>query len=122
MVRMTPEYEGYVKFADSTVISIQCFEGRCRACPDEAPDGEDGSSDVLDGYACEHGCGHGSAEKRNASLPAGLGDAAAVEVIAEWLRDPEWGVGMLEDIADTIRRTGRSVEDYPDGRATWGRH
>lgn len=51
-----------------------------------------------------------------------LGDTAAIEVIAEWLRDPEWGAGMLEDIADTIRRTGRSVEDYPDGRATWPRH
>lgn len=49
-------------------------------------------------------------------------DADACERIAEMLRDPEWGVGMLEDIADIIRETGRSVEDYPDGRSTWGRH
>ncbi len=33
-----PEYEGYVKLADDTVISLQCHEGRCRECPDETPD------------------------------------------------------------------------------------
>jgi len=49
-------------------------------------------------------------------------DTQAIETIAEMLRDPEWGVGMLEDIADIVRSTGRSVEDYPDGRQTWGRH
>jgi hypothetical protein len=47
---------------------------------------------------------------------------AALDVIAEMLRDPEWGVGMLEDIADLVRGTGRSVENYPDNRATWERH
>ena len=49
-------------------------------------------------------------------------DARALDVIAEWLRDPERGLGMLEDIADVIRASGRSVEDYPDGRPTWDRH
>lgn len=38
-------------------------------------------------------------------------DNHAMEEIAEMLRDPEWGVGMLEDIADIVRRTGREVED-----------
>ena len=45
------------------------------------------------------------------------------------LRDPEWGVGMLEDIADLLRRNGRTVENLPDpedphaeGLATWARH
>jgi len=50
------------------------------------------------------------------------GDRAAIDEVAEMLRDPEWGVGMLEDIADIVRRTGRSVENYPDNRPTWDRH
>jgi hypothetical protein len=49
-------------------------------------------------------------------------DGTALDVIAEMLRDPSWGAGMLEDIADLVRGTGRSVENYPDNRATWGRH
>lgn len=49
-------------------------------------------------------------------------DTEAIELIAEWLRDPEWAPAMLEDIADAIRDTGRSVENYPDDRPTWGRH
>jgi hypothetical protein len=67
-------YEGYVKYADGSVISVQCAEGRCLECPDELPDGEmNGSSaePVLgDGYYCEHGCGHGPAEGRPAPGPA----------------------------------------------------
>lgn len=47
---------------------------------------------------------------------------AALDEIAEMLRDPEWGVGMLEDIGDIVRRTGRNVENYPDDRPTWERH
>jgi hypothetical protein len=37
-------------------------------------------------------------------------DANALEAIAEMLRDPEWGVGMLEDIADLVSDTGRSIQ------------
>ena len=51
-----------------------------------------------------------------------LADAAALDRIQQILRDPEWGVGMLEDIAALVKVTGRSVEDYPDGRPTWERH
>lgn len=51
-----------------------------------------------------------------------LTDLQALEGIAEMLRDPDWGSGMLEDIADIIRATGRTVENYPDDRSTWGRH
>lgn len=55
-----------------------------------------------------------------------LTDQQALAGIAEMLCDPEWGVGMLEDIADIIRATGRSVEDIigADGESvsTWGRH
>ena len=43
-------------------------------------------------------------------------------MIAEWLRDPEWGVGMLEDIAEAVVATGRDIQNYPDERPTWGRH
>jgi hypothetical protein len=114
----TVTFEGFVKFAAGEVISIQCFEGRCRECPDEAPFGEAGEG-VLNGLDCEHGCGHGPAAERPADPRT---DTAAVDVIAEWLRDPEWGSGMLEDIADAVRATGRTVENYPDERQTWKRH
>lgn len=40
-------YEGYVKFADSSVICLQCFDGRHAECVGE-------NSPVLDGcYYCE---------------------------------------------------------------------
>jgi hypothetical protein len=51
-----------------------------------------------------------------------MDDKTALDQIQEMLRDPEWGVGMLEDIAEIVNRTGRDTEDYPDGRSTWGRH
>jgi hypothetical protein len=37
-------------------------------------------------------------------------DADALDAIASMLRDPQWGVGMLEDIAVLVAATGRSVE------------
>jgi hypothetical protein len=37
-------------------------------------------------------------------------DAAALDALADMLRDPEWGVGMLEDIADLVTATGRSIQ------------
>ena len=37
-------------------------------------------------------------------------DRAALDAIAEMLRDPEWSVGMLEDIADISIGTGRSIQ------------
>lgn len=49
-------------------------------------------------------------------------DARALDLIQEMLRDPEWGVGMLEDIAEIVTATGRRVENYPDDRSTWERH
>lgn len=45
-----------------------------------------------------------------------------LDSIQEMLRDPDWGVGMLEDIAEMIQLTGRSTENYPDDRSTWARH
>lgn len=62
-----PEYEGYVRYPDGTVISVQCAEGRCHECPDETSGGEREGGPrgaVLDGYHCGHGCGHGPAGKR----------------------------------------------------------
>ena len=47
-------------------------------------------------------------------------DAAGLDQIADILRDPEWGVGMLEDIAAIVDETGRDTEG--DGRSTWHRH
>lgn len=60
---------------------------------------------------------------------AAADDAETLDQIQWMLRDPEWGVGMLEDIADLLRRNGRSVDSLPDpedphaeGLATWARH
>ena len=56
-------------------------------------------------------------------------DDAALDLIAHWLRDPEWGVGMLEDIAEVVASTGRDLAAITDpadptspGRSTWPRH
>jgi hypothetical protein len=37
-------------------------------------------------------------------------DAGALDAIACMLRDPQWGVGMLEDIADLVSATGRTIQ------------
>ena len=64
-----------------------------------------------------------------AGATAPISDTETLDQIQWMLRDPEWGVGMLEDIADLLRRNGRSVENLPDpadphaeGLATWARH
>lgn len=49
-------------------------------------------------------------------------DTAALDRIAHMLRDPEWGVGMLEDIAGIVARTGRSIESLPGNERTWEVH
>lgn len=49
-----------------------------------------------------------------------LSDDAALETIAQWLRDPEWSSAMLEDIAQVVDMTGRDTEG--DGTPTWSRH
>jgi hypothetical protein len=55
---------------------------------------------------------------RTPNLPDGL----ALDAIAQMLRDPEWACGMLEDTADFVRRTGRSVMNLPGDPTTWDRH
>jgi hypothetical protein len=54
--------------------------------------------------------------------PRTITDAQALDVIGEWLRDPDRGVEMLEDIAGQVSKTGRAVEPYADRRETWIRH
>jgi hypothetical protein len=48
-------------------------------------------------------------------------DAVVLDAIAHMLRDPDWGVGMLEDIAGLVADTGRSL-DSPSEEPTWDRH
>ena len=48
-------------------------------------------------------------------------DAVALDRIAGILRDPEWGVGMLEDIAEAVVSSGRSLEN-PTAASSWTRH
>jgi hypothetical protein len=53
-------------------------------------------------------------------------DQAALDAIAHVLSDPEWDSGMLEDIAEYVRATGRSTETRYDRHGdpidTWDRH
>ena len=53
------EYQGHVRYADGTVVSLQCYDGDHGQCPDTTAPGEDRDSGPLDGYLCECGCpGH----------------------------------------------------------------
>jgi len=73
---------------------------------------------------------HNNAEPQSQSVgtrawrafPKGEDDATALDTIAWMLCDPEWAPGMLEDIADIVRRTGRSVDNLPGDVPTWDRH
>jgi hypothetical protein len=62
-----------------------------------------------------------------AAMPSGprpdrqLTDAAGLDAIQHMLCDPDWGVGMLEDIAAIIIRTGRGLAN-PSNQPTWARH
>lgn len=56
-----------------------------------------------------------------ADNPRTLDDGRALTIIAEILRDPDWGVGMLEDIAVLVAKTGRDLSN-PDDEPTWDRH
>lgn len=107
-------YEGEVVYADSTHVSLQCHEGRHAECPDLPnhmdPDGELKYGNLGNGYFCECGCDDQYRQ------------AHALDAIAEMLRDPQWGAGMLEDIAELVQKTGRTVDNYPDERSTWIRH
>ena len=55
-----------------------------------------------------------------------MDDTKALDLICNMLRHPEWGVGMLEDIAELVAATGRDVETQydKDGEPidTWARH
>lgn len=56
------------------------------------------------------------------TAPRTVTDAAALDAVARILRDPDWAPGMLEDIADLVTRTGRSVDNLPGDEPTWDRH
>ena len=54
-------YEGFAKFADDTVVSLQCYDGRHAECPqEEDAQGEPLNTPLDDGnYCCEcSGCTH----------------------------------------------------------------
>jgi hypothetical protein len=57
-----------------------------------------------------------------AALASDLGphDGRALDAIAHMLRDPDWGAGMLEDIAELVTGTGRSTTGTDE--PTWDRH
>lgn len=48
-------------------------------------------------------------------------DHVALDNIALILRDPDWGAGMLEDIAEIVAHTGRDLSNA-DEVPTWDRH
>ena len=103
---------------------IDTYEGE----DEEHPDG----CDCSDCYRRVNGlepCDHISRteDARNATngvsqvLARASDDATALDAIAHILRDPDWGVGILEDVAAIVHDTGRSL-DNPTGEATWMRH
>jgi len=107
---MRPEttYEGHVTYADGSVVSIQCFEGRNGECPDDTrPAAEvDGGGPLLGRY-CEHPhCGryerhttsatwkpeyhpwhHGGWYVSNLGYPSG-----AVGCVSRHSRDGKWRI------------------------------
>jgi hypothetical protein len=64
-----PVYEGHVRRADGSVVSLQCHEDHCPECPDQEPDDQETDTGPLDGRNCEHGCGHGPAPQPPAPAP-----------------------------------------------------
>jgi hypothetical protein len=44
-----------------------------------------------------------------------VSDHHALNQIAYWLRDPDWGAGLLEDIAAVVASTGRPPRDCAEG-------
>lgn len=58
---------------------------------------------------------------RNELLLGRYPDDIALDIIAHMLRNPEWYVSMLEDLAEIVKNTGRSL-DNPDEIETWGKH
>jgi hypothetical protein len=88
--------------------------------------------DVCGSFCCEdhhrrhpaygtHGPGAATSVSDGQGAQAGS-DASALDRIARILRDPEWGVGMLEDIGEIVTGTGRSIANLPGDEPTWGRH
>jgi hypothetical protein len=58
-MRTGTDYEGYIRYADDSIISLQCHENRCGECPDNTPEGtETDGGGPLEGYYCEHSCNH----------------------------------------------------------------
>lgn len=88
---------------------------------------DNGSADTLDAMrddvgslwrvdwravACALAEDDGDTAPPPAPIPeAATDDADTLDAIAHMLRDPEWGVGMLEDIAELVRDTGRSLKE-----------
>ncbi len=75
-----------------------------------------------DGEGEEHDHSRAKEDTRNAYLASLLTDAQALDAIAHILRDPDWGVGMLEDFAELVQRAGRDTANLPGDEPTWGRH
>lgn len=57
----------------------------------------------------------------NDNAPLRRSETDALDEIALMLRDPDWGPGMLEDIAELVTATGRDLSN-PDETPTWDRH
>jgi hypothetical protein len=57
--------------------------------------------------------------RRAAPRPRELADADALDILAEYMSNPDWPQAMITDLAAVVRRTGRVVDDYPDRRRTW---
>lgn len=108
---------------------MSTIELRCRYCGDTITQDaggfwRDSTPDPGDGGGGDTTCGMSPAyfigKDYGEALHVPDRDRYALDQIAHWLRDPEWGVGMLEDIAETVAATGRDLAGSTV--STWVRH
>jgi hypothetical protein len=114
-------YEGEVRFADGTRLSLQCFERRCIECPDETTEEPErrhmADGPLQGGYNCEClNCSHGPAASREATDPPFEDPRDAVARLAKQsgAQQSRSGEGSKVPPADAEERMILAVSDGVD--------
>jgi hypothetical protein len=108
------EYEGHAKYADGSIWSLQCFEGRHGDCPDDH-DSDEGNGSCA-GYSCECSC-------------SGEGDDRPVTVLLRRIKaveqpDGSWpGIDVVDVLTQFFTEQGYvgvvSADDVEDTGRGW---